>query len=86
MWCVVVCDLENLVNEEALAHWRLSRNIYIYIFFRPLTQYTGYLSEWRKSVTATANNNVEPESKYLNARRNEDSADSSSDQSQLMRQ
>jgi hypothetical protein len=23
--CVVVCDLENLVNEEALAHWGLSR-------------------------------------------------------------
>jgi len=21
MWCVVVCDLANLVNEEALAHW-----------------------------------------------------------------
>ena len=25
LWCVVVCDLENLVNEEALAHWGLSR-------------------------------------------------------------
>jgi len=25
LWCVVVCDLENLVNEEALTHWRLSR-------------------------------------------------------------
>jgi len=22
LWCVVVCDLVNLVNEEALAHWR----------------------------------------------------------------
>ena len=21
LWCIVVCDLENLVNEEALAHW-----------------------------------------------------------------
>jgi len=21
LWFVVVCDLENLVNEEALAHW-----------------------------------------------------------------
>jgi hypothetical protein len=21
LWCVVVCDLENLVNEEAMAHW-----------------------------------------------------------------
>jgi hypothetical protein len=21
LWCVVVCDLENLMNEEALAHW-----------------------------------------------------------------
>jgi len=21
LWSVVVCDLENLVNEEALAHW-----------------------------------------------------------------
>jgi hypothetical protein len=25
MWCVVVCDLENLMNEGALAHWGLSR-------------------------------------------------------------
>jgi hypothetical protein len=27
LWCVIVCDLEtrNLVNEEALAHWGLSR-------------------------------------------------------------
>jgi hypothetical protein len=23
MWCVVVCDLENTVNEEALAQWGL---------------------------------------------------------------
>ena len=23
LWCVVVCDLENLVNEEALTHWGL---------------------------------------------------------------
>ena len=23
--CVVVCDLENLMNEEAVAHWGLSR-------------------------------------------------------------
>jgi hypothetical protein len=21
LWCVVVCDLINLMNEEALAHW-----------------------------------------------------------------
>jgi len=21
LWCVVVCDLGNLVNEEALTHW-----------------------------------------------------------------
>jgi hypothetical protein len=21
MWCVVVCDLGNLVNEEAMTHW-----------------------------------------------------------------
>jgi hypothetical protein len=21
LWCIVVCELENLVNEEALAHW-----------------------------------------------------------------
>jgi len=21
LWCVTVCDLENLVNEEALAQW-----------------------------------------------------------------
>jgi len=25
LWYVVVCDLEKLVNEEALAHWGLSR-------------------------------------------------------------
>jgi hypothetical protein len=25
LWCVVVCDLENLMTEEALAHWGLSR-------------------------------------------------------------
>jgi len=25
LWCVVVCDLENPVNEEARAHWGLSR-------------------------------------------------------------
>jgi len=25
LWCIVVCDLENLVNEEALAHWGLLR-------------------------------------------------------------
>jgi hypothetical protein len=23
--CVVVCDLRNFVNEEAMAHWELSR-------------------------------------------------------------
>jgi len=27
MSCVVECDLENLVNEEVLAHWGLSRQI-----------------------------------------------------------
>ena len=32
-----VCDLENLVNEEALAHWGLSRQyIYIYIYWRDI--------------------------------------------------
>jgi hypothetical protein len=25
LWCVTVCDVENLVNEEALAHWGLLR-------------------------------------------------------------
>jgi len=25
LWCVVVCDLENRMNEEAVAHWGLSR-------------------------------------------------------------
>ena len=25
LWYVVVCDLENLMNEEALTHWGLSR-------------------------------------------------------------
>ena len=23
LWCVVMCDLETVVNEEALAHWGL---------------------------------------------------------------
>ena len=23
LWCIVVCDLENLVNGEAEAHWGL---------------------------------------------------------------
>jgi len=23
LWCVFVCDLENLMNEEALTHWGL---------------------------------------------------------------
>ena len=35
LWCVAVCDLENLLNEEALAHWGLSRQkkyTYIYIY------------------------------------------------------
>jgi hypothetical protein len=22
LWCVVVCEIRNLVNEETLAHWR----------------------------------------------------------------
>ena len=25
LWCVIVCDLENFVNEEAPAHWGLLR-------------------------------------------------------------
>ena len=25
LWCVIVCVLENLMNEEAKAHWGLSR-------------------------------------------------------------
>jgi len=25
LWCVAVCYLENLVNEEAMTHWELSR-------------------------------------------------------------
>jgi hypothetical protein len=25
LWCVVVCDLENLLNEEVLAHWESLR-------------------------------------------------------------
>ena len=27
VWCVVVCDLEILVNEEAMAHWGLLSQI-----------------------------------------------------------
>jgi hypothetical protein len=33
LWCVV-CDLENLINEEALAHWELSRHIQNKVFCR----------------------------------------------------
>ena len=25
LWCVVVCDLENLMNDEALDHWGILR-------------------------------------------------------------
>ena len=25
LWCIAECDLENLINEEVLAHWGLSR-------------------------------------------------------------
>ena len=25
LWCVVVCDIENFMNEEDLAHWGLLR-------------------------------------------------------------
>jgi len=35
LWCVVVCDLENLKNEEAMTgvrSQRHSKNIYIYIY------------------------------------------------------
>jgi len=32
LWCVVVCDLETFVNEEALAHWGLSRQKKSYKF------------------------------------------------------
>ena len=35
-WCVVVCDLENIVNEEALAHWGLSRQ-------KQIKKYTVYI-------------------------------------------
>jgi len=21
LWCIVVCDLENLINEETMVHW-----------------------------------------------------------------
>jgi len=27
LYCVVVCDLANLVNEEAMAHWGLLHQI-----------------------------------------------------------
>ena len=87
MWCVVVCDLEILVNEKALAHWGLSRQKKIHVCVLLSINSIHVLSEWwLKSVTATANNNVGPESKYLNARRNEDYPHSSADQSQLTRQ
>jgi len=32
LWCVVVCVLENLKNEEALPLWGLSRQIKKYIY------------------------------------------------------
>ena len=43
-WCVSVCDLENLANEEALAHWeggrgyraknKQTKNVMYYLFQR----------------------------------------------------
>jgi hypothetical protein len=43
-WCVVLCDLETFVNEEALAHWGLSRqkqrnkqNIPLTVWVGPVT-------------------------------------------------
>jgi len=37
LWCVVVCYLENLVNEEALSHWGLLRQKkYIKMCFRSI--------------------------------------------------
>jgi hypothetical protein len=44
LWCVVVCDQEKLVNEEALAHWGLLRQKekkYVFVFVNV------YSSDWR---------------------------------------
>jgi len=51
MWCVVVCDLENLMNEEALAHLGLYRQrkqtkslrnlLYSIAYNQSITRYTG---------------------------------------------
>ena len=43
LWCIVVCDLENLKNEEAMTHVGRSatakkkKNIYIYINTNKIT-------------------------------------------------
>jgi len=55
--CVVVCNLENLVNEEALAHCGLSRNkkerkIFVNPDFCSVT--IGFVTHWRdEGVQAT---------------------------------
>jgi len=35
LWCVVVCDLENLLNEAVMAHWGLSRQKQSYLNIIP---------------------------------------------------
>jgi hypothetical protein len=37
LWCVVVCDLENLMNEDSLAHWGAAA---------PKTTNFGWEGEW----------------------------------------
>jgi len=37
LWCIFVCDLENLVNEEAMTRvgsQRYQKKIYIYIYLK----------------------------------------------------
>ena len=31
LWCVIVCDIENLMNDEAVVHWGLSHQKQIMI-------------------------------------------------------
>jgi len=71
VWCVVVCDLENLVNEEALAHWEMLRQIKknvlyhtISIFRFCLNHYQGDRSRWVSASPAFRRNTSTSSSRF----------------------
>jgi hypothetical protein len=52
LWCVVVCDLENLVNEEALAHWGLSRQKQTNKTFEYVLLFLDSIAKFRKATVS----------------------------------